>query len=425
MEDIFSMQSEIAQHVAAEIEASITPEEKQLIERLPTANLTAYDFYQRGVEEFWNWATEGDSTKLDRAESLFYEALYYDSAYALAYVGLAQIYWSKHYYETYFSEDVMDSVLILSNIALSYDDQCSEAYTFKGRYFELTGKSDRALLEYEKAIRFNPNNWMAHYRKGAFYYSIDVVKYIDGLHKAVSLNRGRELPFVLKNLALAYDNVGFKEKSISCLKEALKLDRDSVSYYTFLAQSEFWPGNYLKSIEYYLRAIEIDSTLINSYLARCYYKTGLYKESMEIFESLIERMNEKGEFLSNATHRIAYAFWVNGFEEEADYYFDLQEKYCLGLIKSERPWAHKDYTYYDLAGVYAFRGETEKAYENLRIFNQKKEFHSWMVGLIQHDELFDSIRDEPEFQQIVREVEDKYQAEHERVMHWLEENDML
>jgi hypothetical protein len=38
---------------------------------------------------------------------------------------------------------------------------------------------------------------------------------------------------------------------------------------------------------------------------------------------------------------------------------------------------------------------------------------------------FLSIRKESEFQQIVRYVEDKYQAEHERVRKWLEENDML
>ena len=43
IEEIFSMQSEIAQTVAAEIKAIITPEEKQLIEKKPTTNLTAYD----------------------------------------------------------------------------------------------------------------------------------------------------------------------------------------------------------------------------------------------------------------------------------------------------------------------------------------------------------------------------------------------
>ena len=45
--------------------------------------------------------------------------------------------------------------------------------------------------------------------------------------------------------------------------------------------------------------------------------------------------------------------------------------------------------------------------------------------LVKTDPLFDSIRGEPEFQQIARDVEAKYQAEHERVRKWLEENDML
>ena len=46
-----------------------------------------------------------------------------------------------------------------------------------------------------------------------------------------------------------------------------------------------------------------------------------------------------------------------------------------------------------------------------------------MIKDIKNDPLFNSIRDEPEFQQIVRDVEAKHQAEHERVRKWLEEND--
>ena len=49
--DIISMQSEIAQSIAAELKTIITPEEKQLINKIPTTNLTAYDFYQQGREE--------------------------------------------------------------------------------------------------------------------------------------------------------------------------------------------------------------------------------------------------------------------------------------------------------------------------------------------------------------------------------------
>ena len=49
----------------------------------------------------------------------------------------------------------------------------------------------------------------------------------------------------------------------------------------------------------------------------------------------------------------------------------------------------------------------------------------WAVSFMKTDPLFNSIRNEPEFQQIVRYVEAKYQAEHERVRKWLEEQATL
>jgi hypothetical protein len=48
-----------------------------------------------------------------------------------------------------------------------------------------------------------------------------------------------------------------------------------------------------------------------------------------------------------------------------------------------------------------------------------------MLSLIKNDPLFNSMRNEPEFQQIFRDVEAKYQAEHERVRKWLEEQGTL
>ena len=83
------------------------------------------------------------------------------------------------------------------------------------------------------------------------------------------------------------------------------------------------------------------------------------------------------------------------------------------------------FTYYYLAEIYAIRGEKDRAYENLKIFNQRQRMPSYMVTRIKNDPLFDSLRDEPEFQQIVQDMEAKYQAEHERVRLWMEENDKL
>ena len=48
VKDIFSIQIQIAESMAAELKAIITPVEKKLIEKIPTTDLTAYDAYLKG-----------------------------------------------------------------------------------------------------------------------------------------------------------------------------------------------------------------------------------------------------------------------------------------------------------------------------------------------------------------------------------------
>ena len=125
-------------------------------------------------------------------------------------------------------------------------------------------------------------------------------------------------------------------------------------------------------------------------------------------------------------HLIGYAYLQTGLKEEAEYYFNKTTNYFKKTIEKRTSATRQELmTYYYLAEVYSFRGEIDKAYENLRIFNQRKVMPSWMVAQIKNDPFFESIRDEPEFKQIVNDIEAKYQAEHERIRKWLEENDML
>ncbi len=50
MDDIFKVQSEIAERIAKELEAQLVPKEKLLLESEPTDNIEAYAFYLRGRE---------------------------------------------------------------------------------------------------------------------------------------------------------------------------------------------------------------------------------------------------------------------------------------------------------------------------------------------------------------------------------------
>jgi hypothetical protein len=95
------------------------------------------------------------------------------------------------------------------------------------------------------------------------------------------------------------------------------------------------------------------------------------------------------------------------------------------VIKLGREYSRVHDAYYDLAGVYAFRGNKEKALENLRAYNQAKQTYQWMVMLFKTDPLLRSIRDEPEYKLIVEEIESKYLEEHEKVKKWLAEQGLL
>ena len=139
----------------------------------------------------------------------------------------------------------------------SFDPQLSEAYVIRGRYYEGHNRNELAIKEYDKAIKFNPNDWRAYWSKGLLYFGHDFVKRIDNIEKAASLHRGLFLPELYREISMAYAHAGFKEKAIDNVKEVLKLDDDSAKYYCFLGEIEDCNGNFEKAIEFLKKSYAI------------------------------------------------------------------------------------------------------------------------------------------------------------------------
>jgi len=426
--DIFAVQSEVAQTIANEIQVAITPEVKLRIEKIPTTSLTAYDFYLRGMNEYYKYSGHIENREvLKRAEALFHSALESDSTFALAYIGLAWVHRRTPQWD-------LDSLLVLAETALSLDDQLSEGYGMRGTYYFSKGLETRAVEEFDKAIKLNPNNSEAYLSKGELLRNYDRLKSIENFHKAISTEYGLRLPSMLRDLSEAYSAAGFIEKAKYYRKEALKLDDDSTKYYIGLFHFEKDVGNYGKAIEFGRKSevLFAQKSSINNYghnlnisnLAHCYLFLGQYEESLKYYKKFIENKKALGRRFYFDYLWIGLAYWQNGYIEEAEYYFKESFSGCNRYIESGR--VDKGLMlYYFLAEVYAFREEKDKVYENLRNFTQRQTMPSWLVTQIKNDPFFDSIRDEPEFQQLVRDVEAKYRAEHERVRKWQEDNDML
>ena len=125
------------------------------------------------------------------------------------------------------------------------------------------------------------------------------------------------------------------------------------------------------------------------------------------------------------SHQIGYAFWQVGKYKEAEKYFKQQIKYGEESIKLNRETAQWGAAQYDLVCTYAFLGDTAKAYQYLDEFDKVNYGGLWWIGYIKHNPFTKSIRNEERYQRTLQIMEAKYQAEHERVRKWLEENDML
>jgi TolB-like protein/Tfp pilus assembly protein PilF len=424
--DLFSLQSQIAQAIAVELKAEITPEEKHLIEKVHTANLTAYDLYLKATSYDNDYQKTRDLSSYQTAVNLYKAALETDTTFARAYTGLANVYFTRYYGETYFKENFMDTCLVLVNKALTFDNRLDQAYRIKGLYYLENGDIEAALANFDIALKINPNYEAVYVNKGYILglMSSDFVKCIDNYQKALSLISGDERPTLLRCLGEAYLNCGFIEKAKYYYKEAFVLDSNEVFNLSYLSWLEHSIENFEEALKLQKMAEEIDSTAYTDLITYS-LPPGHNEEAYRHANKLIRYFNKPGMIDLYNSYRIGYAFWQVGKEKEAKNYFNQQIKYDEECIKLDRPVAKWKAAHYDLAATYAFLGDKKKAYRYLDEWDTRKTYPLWWISLAKNDPLFASIRNEERFQKILQNAEAKFRVEHERVGTWLEEQGML
>ena len=434
-EEIFELQSDIAQLVAQELQAIITPEERKLIEKQPTTSLTAYDFYQRGREEYWRSLLNRESgTALKQAEYLFNKALENDPGYANAFAGLAMVYYSKYtthtrsgeQYSTDYYESVnLDSMNLLAQRAMDLDDQIADAYFAKGIYEQERGNLREGLEYMNDALKINPNHTLAMLGAASIYGdSYDLVNSLTILHKAASMERGSVLPVIYLQLYSIYSAMGFPEKSLRYLEELLSLTGDSITYFIWRHNGE---GNQEKANEFAAAAYAVDSTNLDAilYMGRSNLNSKQYHNAYKYYSRYFSQLESTGYIDVNDMNRMGHTLWMVGKRDEARNYFNQMIYHCKRHIEINSSYGRRTASY-DLAGIYAFLGETDTAYKYLEEFSNTNFQISFVIDWLNFlDPLFESIRQEDRFHKLLRDMENKYQAEHERVRQWLEENDML
>jgi len=417
--DILSVQGEIAETVANELEAAITPEEHQLIRKLPTTNLVAYDFYQRGRNEYMKYENDNSNkTALANARNFYQKAIKQDSTFAKAYIGLGETIWDKNVqlyrFTNQYLENFTDSILILANRAIDYDSQLAEAYRLRGSCYLETGKIEQASEEFDKAIELDPNDYKSYYNKGRIsHYLLEnfaegISNYIEGLKRT----KGSDYPYFLMSIGHAYQWAGFFDQTIKYYTDVLSILGDSVWYFGNLSFIELSRGNMDKALSYAQKAHTMNPNYIIDLGLKCSSLSN-NKELFPFYEKYIEASIRSEYIPTTSSNRIGLCYWKLGNLKKAKYYFNQQIKYSQEMIKLQRFFSDS-HPYYDLAATYSFLGNKDEAYKNLDTLKKRKSFAHWWVVCLKNDPLFDNICKEPRFQKIVSEIESKYLAEHER-----------
>lgn len=435
VEDIFKLQSEIAKSIADELNIALTPEEKNIIEKPSTTNLEAYGYYQQARDLITNYWRQGDfsnTASINIAADYFRKTLQQDPSFSGAYSGLAYCYCTENLLTNRTTISV-DSLFYLINQSIKYDESNSEAYLVESWYFLETGEKEKALEANNTALKYNPNNWEAYWFRTFIYKGFseenNFVNALEALKTTMTLNKGKNLPSLLYQMGEILGGfAGFHDEAAGLYQKALVISNDSVRYYINMSSNENARDNRPEALKYILDAYRIDSSRYDLVLrlGHSYMNLGKYDSSLVYFKKFLRNYKLTGIMQESSLHRIAYCYSKTGDSKNADYWFrEARNSFEKSIMNKDFEAEVLGLTHYDLAGLFAFAGEEKKAFESLKFLDQLELCPKWLLTLIKIDPLFDSIRDEKSFDQVVSDLESKYVAEHDRVGKWLEANKSL
>ena len=251
LQDIFSVQSDIAQQVAKALELRLGVRESSAIQRKQTQNPEAYSLYLKGRRS-WNLRSENE---INRAIKYFEEAIGRDPRYALAYAGLADCYSIFGYYGFRRAAVVFPRAKELAEKALSLNETIAEPHASLGQalmqyYFDW----QRAGSELDRALELNPSYATAHFWRVTHYMA----------HGRIS-------------------------DSLTQVRKAVELDPLSMIILTDAARDLYLARRYDESIDQYRKSLEVDPNfpIAHKGLAEVYSQIGKHDEAVSEIEKAI------------------------------------------------------------------------------------------------------------------------------------------
>ncbi len=287
-QNVFAIQSDIAQEIAAALQAVLSPEEQDRVESIPTVNFAAYEEYLRGRQQMMTRKLPA----LRNAAEHFQRAIELDPEYALAYSSLADIYYLLQDYGGLTLTESIPLVDAALSRALSIDPELGEVYATQGNLHRLQGGLEASIQSFERAIELTPN-YATAYHWYAENLRIDLLRPDEALPL---IEKARELdplsPVINITVAETLRDLGRREEAAQQADYTIQIAPDYPSAY-FVRGLIDWGsfGDLVQAVRMFKAGLDIDPESVLGYptLARIYADLGDEERAIELIEDTLER----------------------------------------------------------------------------------------------------------------------------------------
>ena len=349
--DIFVVQDEISNEIAAKLRLHLTRAEKKQLTKRYTKDAEAYQLYLKGRHHWNRWMEES----FYKAIEYFQQAVDKDPGYALAYAGMADCYVLLGWNSYLPAKDAFATGKAAANAALQLDPDLAEAHTALAALLWLHDwQWDKAQTEFKRSLELGPtyataNHWYAEYAMTMGRHGEAMVR----MKRAQELDPLSLIINVAVGWALYHDRR--YEEAIEQMRRTADLDHNYPVTYWILGLLLRKTGCYELAITEGERAVQLSggSPLMRAALAQTLGTAGKTSEAFEILDDLTKLAKQK---------------YI------APYFF---------------------------AGIHIGLGETERALEYL---HKCCEEHSHWLVYLHIDPSMDALRDNAQFLDLLRRV---------------------
>jgi serine/threonine protein kinase/Flp pilus assembly protein TadD len=441
LEDIFLVQSDIAEEVAKKLDLTLLAPERRALDAKPTDNIEAYDYYLRGVEHWNRGWLYSDTQEFENAIQMFKKATELDPEFAQAYIRLSYTHSRMYFFGIDRTEERLTKARVAVERALQIQPDLPDAHLALAVYYyrgfldydraeeifkrvqraqpnispallgyiqRRQGKWEQSLENIEKAFRLNPRDAQGAYEIGLSYISMRRYdKAEEWYNRSLSISPGRLTPqlgkigiFVLsegntKDARILLDTLpqhpltDYMWFTLGMLERNYQevLDRlDSLSYDSFEEQHFYFQKN-----------------LVYASVYQAMKEMSLMKTHAETGRMVLERAvrEHSGDPRYHAALGLAYAYL--GRKEEA-----IQEgNRAIELYPISKDAALGPRYVLNLAKIYAVVGEQEKAIDHLEyLLSIPSSEFLWQIVSIPYlrlDPQWDALRNHPRFQRLIKD----------------------